>query len=37
MKNYNKNKGWSNLIYRDANNLYVCAMSQQILAVYFEW
>ena len=37
MKNYDKNIEPSYLIYLDANNLYVWAMSQKLSINGFEW
>ena len=37
MKNYDKNKESSFLIYVDANNLYVWAMSKKLSVDGFEW
>ena len=37
MKNYNKDKDSSQLMYLDANNLYGCAMSQKLPVDDFKW
>ena len=37
MKNYNKNKESSYLMYLDANNLYGWAMSQKQSKIIFKW
>ena len=37
MKNYNKNKDSSYLMYLDANNLYGWAMSQKLPVASFKW
>ena len=37
MKNYNKDKDSSHLMYSDANNLYGCAMSQKLPVDDFKW
>ena len=37
MKNYNKDKDSSHLMYLDANNLYGCAMSQKLAVDDFKW
>ena len=37
MKNYNKSKDYSHLMYLDANNLYRWAKSQKLPADRFKW
>ena len=37
MKNYNKDKDSSHLMYLDPNNLYGCAMSQKLPVDDFKW
>ena len=37
MKNYDKNKESSYIEYIDANNLFGCAMSQQLPVNGFKW
>ena len=37
MKNYDKNKEWSNFQFWDVNNLHRWAMSQKFSVINFEW